>query len=765
MKKSQTTLLSIVLIAIILISGAFLLKGKNNDQSKDAYVEEESEEENQDETITYENGDFVYTPTNEEIGYDSEEAVFYYENLLNLYLVSEVSDEQAEELANVVDGHVVGKIQGSVNMLQIQVEEESLKELNQLVDRLKSDELVKYAGSSTPSFVSDLSGNGGQMDSRKVDEVNPDGVNWWAEAINAYSAWYYMDNHKGEFKQVEVAVLESGKLGKKGNDIDDSTIDKSSVNIVKNAEGAKYKRHANLVTKTIAADKNAETIRGVAEPIAEIKFTSMGDISEDEIADNIEASIGSMSEAELICHINDIQDGGDTKVSDVKVINNSWGNPPMSKVKRNKVENGIKRFFQDDAEQDDGYDKYLDAHKNSNDGVSVQLIIALDELLKSEKNGEFLIIQSAGNGYSRTDEEEWDTSLEAKYTGIFTNINKVTYTRASALAVDELEDIEEFLNHIIIVGGAEQTEDKDGYQSPEWASYGDVIDIVAPASELYDDPSKEDEEPVRGTSYAAPMVSGAAALVWSYNPDMEAGDVKELLLDSAEEDVKDNVKIEDSEYKKQSYPMLNMTAFLKEHPHNSSVIETYLNEYPYYNKLIETYRTAIREEWEQSELDKLDLGPLHYEPQPLSSDYGYELRDINGDGLPELVLGVYRDDVRAEICEIYALQDKEPVKVFENAIRTNINIYKDGTIRTDSSVRAGSMIQYMFYELNDDGTKQWKAGYERDTSENPSYHSLTDPEAVPDESITEGDGKRIREKYKDIDIIYHAFTPFVLDEE
>lgn len=262
-----------------------------------------------------------------------------------------------------------------------------------------------------------------------------------------------------------------------------------------------------------------------------------------------------------------------------------------------------------------------------------------------------------------------------------------------------------------------------------------------------------------------PMVSGAAALVWSYNPDMEAGDVKELLLDSAEEDVKDNVKIEDSEYKKQSYPMLNMTAFLKEHPHNSSVIETYLNEYPYYNKLIETYRTAIREEWEQSELDKLDLGPLHYEPQPLSSDYGYELRDINGDGLPELVLGVYRDDVRAEICEIYALQDKEPVKVFENAIRTNINIYKDGTIRTDSSVRAGSMIQYMFYELNDDGTKQWKAGYERDTSENPSYHSLTDPEAVPDESITEGDGKRIREKYKDIDIIYHAFTPFVLDEE
>src|SRR5690625_3220901 len=130
----------------------------------------EVSEENQDKTITHENGDFIYTPANEEIGYDSGEKIFFYENLLNVFLVSEISDEQAEELAHVVNGDLVGKILGSINMLQIQVEEESLNGLNELADRLENDEFVKYAGSSTPSFVTDLNDNV-QKDSEKIDEV------------------------------------------------------------------------------------------------------------------------------------------------------------------------------------------------------------------------------------------------------------------------------------------------------------------------------------------------------------------------------------------------------------------------------------------------------------------------------------------------------------------------------------------------------------------------------------------------------------------
>src|SRR5699024_9530406 len=109
----------------------------------------------------------------------------------------------------------------------------------------------------------------------------------------------------------------NGKLGEKDDAIDDGTIAKDSVDVVWNAEGAESKRHASLVTKTIAADKNSETIRGVAEPFAHIRFTGMGNISQDEVQESI-------AEAEIISQIKkSIQE------DDVKVINNSWGFPPM----------------------------------------------------------------------------------------------------------------------------------------------------------------------------------------------------------------------------------------------------------------------------------------------------------------------------------------------------------------------------------------------------------------------------------------------------
>lgn len=675
-------LVSISLVILLVISGGFFLKEKKDELKKDNSEEiEELKKNNQEKTITHENGDFIYTPANEEIGYDSEDEVFFYENLLNLFLVSEISNEQATELANVVNGKLVGKIQGSINMLQIQVEAASLNEINYFAERLQKEELVKFAGSSTPSFVSDLNENDTQKASEKVDKPNSD---WWAEAIDAYTAWDYIDENKGEFEKVKVAVLESGSLSNEKGKIDDETINKENVEVV-NTYDSEYKMHARLVTKIIAANKNKETIRGVAEPIVDIKFISMGDITKEQILEELKNS--SKSEAEIISHVkNGLQDG-------VKIINNSWGTPPMSEENWEEKSNWFEREFIP-------YHKYLDINQNSNDKVSVQLIIALDELLKSKKD-KFLITQSAGN-----------RPLDAKYTGLFTNINKHTYNEAFNLVKGELEsNLEVMLSHTIIVGGAELM--KGDYKSPDWVSYGEAIDIVAPADNLFDIDKKECEEGyVWGTSYATPMVSGAAALVWSHNPELKASEVKERLLNSA----KDNVVEKKGD--KHSYPMLNMTAFL--------------NKERYYKSLIETYHKAVTEQWDASTLGNKNLGPTYYTPQPLSKDYGYEIKDINNDGIPEMILGVYREDGRSEIHEIYTLQNKEPVKIFENRIRTNVNIYKDGTIQTCSSVRAGTIIQCMLYKLNSDGTKQ---------------------------------GIESNKEYKEIDIIEHTFTPFALEEE
>lgn len=564
-KKSYITLLSILLVVILIVGGVFFLKGKDNSQSKEDNVEGVSNE-NKDKTITRENGDYIYTPTNEEVGYDSEEEIFFYENMLNVYLDSEISDDQAEELAEEIEGEVVGKVGGAINMLQLEVEKNSLQELGQLTETLEDNELVEFAETSTPSFISDLNDNNDSEEKEKNDS------DWWTEAINAPDAWEYIDDDKSDLKKVKLAVLETGRLGEGNEEIDAESLNTGDVTVCnKGGKAFKYEecgeektsKHASRVTKFIVADegKSAGNSRGVAKGVADVKFQSIGNgyekFIEGEKIDGVpEPFIFSLIE-------NEIKTGA-------KVINNSWGFPPMTKENWDKT---------GEFSCGDGltYKGYLRSTKISRDRVSAQLIVALDRLLTEEsddssksKNNDFLIIQGAGNGKSLfkpecdddDQEDEWsaETATEAKNSGFFTNINDDTYNQASDLKQRGLENsLEEILNHIIIVGGAEQIGDNDDYQSPEWASYGDAIDIAAPAANV-----SIEEDKINGTSYATPMVSGAAAVTWYYHPDLKAAEVKNLLRETAEKEVKDNEKIEDKNYEKQSYPMLDMTAFLKE---------------------------------------------------------------------------------------------------------------------------------------------------------------------------------------------------------
>lgn len=82
-----------------------------------------------------------------------------------------------------------------------------------------------------------------------------------------------------------------------------------------------------------------------------------------------------------------------------------------------------------------------------------------------------------------------------------------------------------------------------------WASnYGTAtVDLAAPGSDIfstfptYETPAMEywglstDYETISGTSMAAPHVSGACALVWSMYPHLSMSEVKQVILDSADE--------------------------------------------------------------------------------------------------------------------------------------------------------------------------------------------------------------------------------------
>ncbi|CAA9198935.1 S8 family serine peptidase [Flavobacterium collinsii] len=66
-----------------------------------------------------------------------------------------------------------------------------------------------------------------------------------------------------------------------------------------------------------------------------------------------------------------------------------------------------------------------------------------------------------------------------------------------------------------------------------FSNYGKVnVDLFAPGEEIYTTAKNNAYESDSGTSLAGPMVSGTAALIWSYYPKLTAAEVKQIILDS-----------------------------------------------------------------------------------------------------------------------------------------------------------------------------------------------------------------------------------------
>jgi subtilisin family serine protease len=89
----------------------------------------------------------------------------------------------------------------------------------------------------------------------------------------------------------------------------------------------------------------------------------------------------------------------------------------------------------------------------------------------------------------------------------------------------------EFADNVITVGALDDT-----YGSEMVASFSNYgarnVDIFAPGGEIYSSMPGSKYEFQGGTSMAAPAVSGVAALLRSYYPNLSAAEVKKVLMDS-----------------------------------------------------------------------------------------------------------------------------------------------------------------------------------------------------------------------------------------
>lgn len=129
------------------------------------------------------------------------------------------------------------------------------------------------------------------------------------------------------------------------------------------------------------------------------------------------------------------------------------------------------------------------------------------EALKYATQKEVLVIHCAGNDAKNID-EEWNYPSDYDY-------------------FEKLELTNNFIN----VGATTQTLNEKFVS--KFSNYGkNNLDLFAPGSDIYttfiDNSYKSDS----GTSLAAPMVSGTAALIWLYYPKLTAKQVKDIILES-----------------------------------------------------------------------------------------------------------------------------------------------------------------------------------------------------------------------------------------
>lgn len=160
------------------------------------------------------NGDTVYQPSVSTVSYDEDTGLLYYENLLIVYLIENSSQEEREALAAKVDGTLVGNMSGSMNVIEILVEDTAYADLEQKAEILMEEENVLYSSTEIPMMMENTADENpweaGEQDKKNNDhnESKPDGNDWWAEAIGAFSAWDYVDSHEQDLANVAVGIMD-----------------------------------------------------------------------------------------------------------------------------------------------------------------------------------------------------------------------------------------------------------------------------------------------------------------------------------------------------------------------------------------------------------------------------------------------------------------------------------------------------------------------------------------------------------------------------
>ncbi|TNE55048.1 MAG: peptidase S8 [Bacteroidetes bacterium] len=151
-------------------------------------------------------------------------------------------------------------------------------------------------------------------------------------------------------------------------------------------------------------------------------------------------------------------------------------------------------------------------------------------------NGASVINMSFGKAYSPNQKEVFEAMKYADSKGVLL-VHAAGNDNAN---VDETDNFptsmypfqSKKLDHYLTIGAS--TRFKTEKLAASFSNYGATkVDVFAPGHDIYNAVPQSDYKKLNGTSMAAPMVSGVAALLKSYFPSLSMKEIKDIMLASA----------------------------------------------------------------------------------------------------------------------------------------------------------------------------------------------------------------------------------------
>ena len=232
---------------------------------------------------------------------------------------------------------------------------------------------------------------------------------------------------------------------------------------------------------------------------------------------------------------------------------------------------------------------------------------------------DFIIVESAGNG------DCYHTGIDAIY-----NLNFCCITASNCDT--QRVSADEILGRILVVGAVEQS---DGdYRLASFSNGGPRVNICAPGCNIYSTVPYNDYETSDGTSMAAPIVSGVAAMTWSANPALSGREVCQIVINSSLESVS---AYPNSDYEEGTYPFVNAERAVNEALAERGVDVNRANVASINSDAHKAYKAHLDELVETSVVREGYMG-LRVEHADGSTDeyYRFAVCDFNSDGIDEL---------------------------------------------------------------------------------------------------------------------------------